>query len=73
MLGHPDGEKHDMSRLCLVPLAREEMVLDDLARRDACTDVAALRRVPVRSGAPADNQHGTELWKYMTQNTFRRS
>jgi hypothetical protein len=35
-------------------------------------------RVPlpfaVQSQIPAaDNQHGTELWKYMTQNTFRLS
>ena len=43
-----------------------------------------LRRVPVPFGvdgsdatsdatAPDDNQHGTELWKYMTQYTFRPS
>ena len=31
-----------------------------------------VRRVPVPFG-PENNQHGTVLWKYMTQNTFRLS
>jgi site-specific DNA recombinase len=48
--------------LRIVPEIRAEAVEPDGLR---------LRRVPIRFGV--NNQHGTVLWKYMTQNTFRLS
>jgi hypothetical protein len=34
---------------------------------------AGLQRVAITFGVDANIQHGTLLWKYMTQNTFRLS
>ena len=41
------------------------------ARPDAYASEGWLRRVPVPLGT--NNQHGTLLWKYMTQKTLRLS
>ena len=63
----------DDHRFVITPQIRSE------ARAPAYTGGAEdfLQRVPVPFGidatAPDDNQHGTELWKYMTQYTFRPS
>ncbi len=43
-----------------------------MVRDDAYDPDGNLRRVPVPFGA-ANNQHGTLLWKYMTQYTLRLS
>lgn len=51
-LAGPTGSP-DLSRLALVPAAREEVIVD-LAGRKPYTDVGALRRVPVRLGARPD-------------------
>ena len=71
-----DPMNMDDHRFVLTPQFRSE------ARDPAYTGGAEdfLQRVPVPFGiddprhhAPDDNQHGTELWKYMTQYTFRPS
>jgi hypothetical protein len=74
-----DPYRADTGRLLLVPGVRAEMLTGwDATSRDEIDPKydGRLRRVPIpvaHDSGGSNNQQGTELWKYMTQNTFRLS
>jgi hypothetical protein len=78
--------EHDRVRLRgLVPLLRPEALTAQVPgcpstcrpRVEALLADVPVRRVPITLGSdvadPGNDQHGTDVWKYMTQNTFRSS